>query len=80
MRWCYWDDTPDSSGDSPAKMAEDLTGIKLVKKRNMEDNKPRRKHKKSRVDDLLASFRTLSQIEKENFVNAIRNFVVHGKL
>ncbi len=39
-----------------------------------------RKSKVTRVQKLYQGFGELTQIEKENFVNMIRNFVVHGRL
>lgn len=34
--------------------------------------------RKSRVNDLFAQFEKLSRIEKDNFINLIRNYITHG--
>lgn len=76
MKWLYWDDPYDN-------MSDDLSGTNIVtKKKNRMKISAKEKltTPKTRVQKLYGDFKSLSQIEKENFVNMIRNFVVHGHL
>lgn len=65
-RYLYWDEDGEPQ---PAKMTGKKGGTPIV-----------HSSKVSRTKKLYEDFKALSQIEKENFVNMIRNFVVHGHL
>lgn len=65
----YWDE--EAGYIEPDRLSVTKSGTPIVNK-NMK--------KQTRPQKLYNDFKALSQIEKENFVNMIRNFVVHGHL
>ena len=78
--WLYWDDfLADEILGTPIAKKKDMNYIENIEPKDIIEPKDKPK-KLSRTKKLYEDFKALSPIEKENFVNMIRNFVVHGHL